>query len=288
MSGALLLPLLFALTWAMLWLSLLPMATLFTVLKGMVRRHAPRLLTRPTVIRALERHPVRASLLRAYAPALGILLIGVAATLFIGEDFVELGVKMHEGNPTVLDLDRRALSWASGVRSTSATVFFTAFTRLGTPIGLAVVTMVGVLAIFRGHRDQAMYLVTTAILGGALNVLLKGMFARARPDLAAALSNAQGYSFPSGHAMGSTVVLGAISYVVMRAHFSWRVRSSIIALLAAVTLTIGISRVYLGVHWLSDIAAGFAAGLVWLITATVAFELYDRIHHIRHSLPPER
>jgi undecaprenyl-diphosphatase len=81
------------------------------------------------------------------------------------------------------------------------------------------------------------------------------------------------------------VVLGSLVYVMARslepALGPWRLRAATIALLLASILTVGLSRVYLGVHWISDIAAGFAAGFVWLVVATVAFEAFWRIRKIR-------
>lgn len=221
--------------------------------------------------------------LRVYAPSLAILLAGIGATLFIGEDFVELAIKMHAGNPAVLRIDQRAFALASSVRTPSATAFFTAFTLLGTPLGLGIVALAATLWLARRHHGLALYLVVTTVGGALLSVALKRMFARARPNLRAALRSAQGYSFPSGHAMGSAIVLGALAYVVVRSSLPWRARLMAVAFLGTTVLVIGASRVYLGVHWLSDIAAGFAAGLVWLIAATVTFEMFRRVRQIRQK-----
>lgn len=188
---------------------------------------------------------------------------------------------MHAGNPAVLHIDQRAFALASSLRSPSATAFFTAFTLAGTPVGLGVIALAAALWLGRHHRGRALYVVSTSAAGAVLNVVLKTMFARARPNLETALRSAKGYSFPSGHAMGSMIVLGALVYVVARSSVPWRLRSAIIAFLGTTILAIGMSRVYLGVHWISDIGAGFAAGLVWLIFATVTFEMIRRVRQIR-------
>ena len=273
MSEALLPPVLFALTWAVAWIFLLPLDALLRVF----RRRIPWVLAQPV----LQHHGGRLEWLRVYATPLTILLLGIGATLFIGEDFVELAVRMHAGSPAVLDIDQRASAFTSSLRSGTATVFFTAFTVVGSPVGLGVAALGAALWLARRHRGRALYVVSTSIAGALLNVALKTMFARARPDLEAALRSAQGYSFPSGHTMGSTIVFGALAYVVAQSSAPWRLRSAIIAFLGTTVLAIGLSRVYLGVHWLSDIGAGFAAGLVWLIPATVTFEIFWRVRQIR-------
>lgn len=274
--------LLFVLTWAVLWLACAPLPTLWKALLAMVRRYAPRLLARPRIADAWERGRARMGPWRAYLPTIAILAFGIAATLVVGEDFVELAVSMRQQNPEVLDIDRMVYRWAASMRSTQATWFFVTFTHIGGPIGLAILALsVAGILFLRKHPGLALYVVITGPMGGVLNILLKQLFARARPDLAEALRQAHGYSFPSGHAMGSMIVLGSLAYVVLRLHGSWRLRSAIIAFLFTSVLTVGLSRVYLGVHWISDIAAGFAAGLIWLVIATVAFEAFWRIRRIR-------
>jgi undecaprenyl-diphosphatase len=81
--------------------------------------------------------------------------------------------------------------------------------------------------------------------------------------------------------MGSLVVFGAMAYLVMRATASWRVRSAAVALSLTLVAAISLSRIYLGVHWLSDIVAGISAGLVWLATTTATYEVYRRMRVLR-------
>jgi membrane-associated phospholipid phosphatase len=269
---------LFALAWAVLFLVLLVLPDVWKAL----RRFAPRVLKRPYLMRAWERGSARMGTLRAYLPTIAILVIGIAATLFIGEDFVELAVQLRQQSPAMLDIDHSVYRWAASMRSDASTTFFLFFTRVGGPIGLAVLAIgIAALLFVRRHRGLALYLMVSACMGALLNLTLKGIFARARPDLAEALRQAHGYSFPSGHAMGSMIVFGAIAYVVSHLHGRWRLRAATIAFLIATILSVGLSRVYLGVHWISDIAAGYAAGFVWLIVATVTFEAFWRVRKIR-------
>jgi membrane-associated phospholipid phosphatase len=267
----------YAMTWALLWLVLLPIPRLWTG----VKRIAPR-LTHPRIAQAWARRRERMGAMRAYLPTMAILAFGIVATLMIGEDFVELAVLLRQESPLMLDIDRMVNRWAASMRSDPATMFFLAFTHGGGPIGLAVLILgVTVLLFVQRHRGLSLYVAVTGTLAGVINLLLKEIFARSRPDLAEALRHASGYSFPSGHAMGSMVILGSLAYVVARVPGPWRLRAATIAMLISSILAVGLSRVYLGVHWISDIAAGYAAGLVWLVVATVTFEAYWRIRKIR-------
>jgi undecaprenyl-diphosphatase len=172
--------------------------------------------------------------------------------------------------------------WASDTRTPGATLFLTTMTLIGTPVGLCVILAVVVtLLLLRRRWRWAAYLVVTCGLGGLMNLELKRYFARDRPELAEALRQAHGYSFPSGHAMGSTIVFGALAYLAFRVLHRWRQRAAAIAFAATMILSISVSRIYLGVHWVSDVGAGIAAGLVWLLCATVAYETFRRIRLIR-------
>lgn len=110
------------------------------------------------------------------------------------------------------------------------------------------------------------------ILGGELlNLLLKEWIHRPRPEMV--LYHVRGYSFPSGHAMVSLVAYGLITYLLCLKKRSWKVRTTLMCGCAIVVLLIGLSRIYLGVHYFSDVIAGFAAGGVWLSTCITATEL---------------
>jgi undecaprenyl-diphosphatase len=153
---------------------------------------------------------------------------------------------------------------------------------LGTGVGLgALALLIAVPLVIRGHPRWATFLVVTAAGGWALNHGLKVLFARTRPDMADALWRSSSYAFPSGHAMGSVVVFGALLYLVMHAAPSWRVRSGAAALALCMIGAISLSRIYLGVHWFSDIVAGMSAGLIWLATTTAVHEVYRRMRMLR-------
>lgn len=145
---------------------------------------------------------------------------------------------------------------------------------LGKPLWLAVaVTAASAFVWWRGRRRLALYLVVTVVGGGLVDTLVKVAVNRPRPVVDSPLVSAFGKSFPSGHAMSSTVTYGALLLVFLPAlPRRWRVA----ALVATIWLVavIGMSRLMLGVHYVSDVVAGWTLGLAWLSGATAAFSIW--------------
>ena len=219
---------------------------------------------------------------RDYLPVVIVVVIGIGLTSIAGDAFLDLAEVMQAGSPQLHRIDSEVHQWARTAYTSGSTRFFTAMTVIGTPVGLGVVVLVIVaLLAMRKRWRWAAYLVFTSGVGGLLNLQLKAYFARARPDLAEALRHTSGYSFPSGHAMGATVVFGALSYLAFRIIPQWRWRAAAVAFAVSMIVAIASSRIYLGVHWISDIAAGIAAGTLWIVTTTVAYEAFRRIRMIR-------
>jgi undecaprenyl-diphosphatase len=173
--------------------------------------------------------------------------------------------------------DVTLLEWLHQHRTPFAFTMFAAITRLGSPVliaGVAIVVDV-VLAI---RERWLQFLSWNAALGGAavLSMVLKRVIQRPRPVYAAALHEYSD-SFPSGHALGSLIGYGMLAYLL--AVFWAKRPDTQVAIVAAATLliaAIGLSRLYLGVHYFSDIIAGYAAGMVWLSTCITALEVARR------------
>ncbi|RXF72136.1 phosphatase PAP2 family protein [Hansschlegelia zhihuaiae] len=139
-------------------------------------------------------------------------------------------------------------------------------TALGGVPALTLITGLVLLYLIVSRRFGNAVLVACSILGGAvLTKLLKMGFARPRPDLVDHLVNVQSLSFPSGHAMASAVVYLTLGALVARVERRRAVRGYIFAVAGFLTLLIGASRVYLGVHYPTDVLAGWTIGAAWAL-----------------------
>ncbi|WP_366922938.1 phosphatase PAP2 family protein [Metallumcola ferriviriculae] len=211
------------------------------------------------------------------------LIIGLLAGIFLIKVFAEMaqGVLMN----SLMNFDN---VWGDFIRSFSDTrvtrsIIFV--TDLGSAtIEIPLFLMAAAYLAFRIKHTWETVILAVALAGGwLLNEALKAAFHRSRPGIKH-LVEAGGYSFPSGHAMVSAAFYGMLGYIIWlnlkeRTTYAW-----VILLLTAVLITaIGISRIYLGVHFPSDVIAGFAAGGAWLaacITALNGIRYYKgkRVH----------
>jgi undecaprenyl-diphosphatase len=165
---------------------------------------------------------------------------------------------------------------------------FRDFTALGGIGVLSLVTLASVGYLWLQGLRRVAWFVLSAILGGLLlSLALKTGFHRPRPDLVSHGSMIYTSSFPSGHSMLSAVVYltgGALLAVV---HSARRVRVYLIGCSVLATLLVGVSRVYLGVHWPSDVLAGWAAGAAWAAACwLVAHWLQERGRLERGTVSP--
>jgi len=131
-------------------------------------------------------------------------------------------------------------------------------------LSLTTAFVAGYLLIVR--KCHAMWLVLAATLGGLLiSTLLKHLIDRARPDLVPHLSHVYTSSFPSGHSMLSAVVYLTLGALLTRLASERRVKLYFLAAALLLTFLVGVSRVYMGVHYPTDVLAGWTAGLVWAL-----------------------
>ena len=151
-----------------------------------------------------------------------------------------------------------------------------------TALGSAPVLVIFVLAVAGAlvtrRQFHAVLLLLAATIGGVLlNNALKGLFGRPRPDTVLHLTDVRSLSFPSGHAMESAIIYLTLAAILARLVQTRTLRLYFLAVAAALTLLVGLSRVYLGVHYPSDVLAGWTAGLAWaLLCWTVASYLQRR------------
>ncbi|MGE5723474.1 MAG: phosphatase PAP2 family protein, partial [Sphingomonadales bacterium] len=143
-------------------------------------------------------------------------------------------------------------------------------TALGGVSVLALITILAAGYLIAARKRASAAFLVGAIAGGAVvSTLLKTIFARPRPELVAHLVAVDSMSFPSGHAMNSAVTYLTLGAALARAETDRRVRIFIMVAAVGLTLTIGFSRVYLGVHWPSDVIAGWAVGGAWAMLCSL-------------------
>ncbi len=190
--------------------------------------------------------------------ALWELVVGLGAAAILTVLFVALG--HYVVRPERLDFDRTV----SSLVYSSANPTLTAAMVLLTNLGAAIVTvplfavMVGYLMAHR--RIRAAALVVVSALGAAgSDPVLKGIYQRARPDLIVPLDVAGGYSFPSGHAVMAVVTYGLLAYLLGRRLTKWA-RALVTVVAAALALLVAFTRVYLGVHYPTDVMGSLLVG----------------------------
>ncbi|GAC1517256.1 MAG: hypothetical protein NVS1B4_16790 [Gemmatimonadaceae bacterium] len=246
---------------------------------GRERRARPR--ARFDLLRDLLHRSLRSAQGRgrsAYA-GLGVYLVGgmVAAALGIFAfaiiaSWVDLGATQQ--------VDERVLGWMGAHQTPWAGTVMLEITLLGT--GLVVAVIVGVAATFLwlcAHRPAALLLLVATGGGILLNSLLKLAFDRPRPHLFASGAHAFSSSFPSGHAMSATIVYGTVAYLASRLQRTAGARVVTLIVAAVLVLLICFSRVYLGVHYPSDVIAGVAVGVGWAAFCMAALEGIARSAH---------
>ncbi|MDP9795612.1 undecaprenyl-diphosphatase [Catenuloplanes nepalensis] len=151
-----------------------------------------------------------------------------------------------------------------------------------TPLRATVVLLAAVLW-WRGAHRVALWAVATIAAGGVLGLLLKILFGRSRPEFLDPVSSAPGYSFPSGHSMtaalASAVLLLMLLPLTDRLPHRRLIRAAMWAAALAVAIGTGLSRVALGVHWMSDVLGGWTLGIAVVVATTAAFETWRGAAH---------
>ena len=212
----------------------------------------------PALVRALAR------LQLAAAAALGLSFLGFAK---LAED-----VRDHE---QLVRYDSDAAAWLHHHTTAALTTLSEVVTQLGgTHVIVAATVALAAVLVVHGRRLEA-GLLGCAVLGGeVLNAILKSEFHRGRPEFADPLTTASGFSFPSGHAMEAVILGGALVFIGWPMCRTLRQRIVLTTAIGAVVLLVGMSRIYLGVHYPSDVAAGYAAGAAWLLGCLLALSLW--------------
>ena len=147
-----------------------------------------------------------------------------------------------------------------------------AITQVGHPDTLVAIAPLAAL-LLRRRWPLALLVLLTCLGSYGLGVGLKLLFAKARPSLWPLITSEPTYSFPSGHTLGSTVLYGLVTHLLIRRYPNWQV--AIGGAAAVLLAAIGFSRLYLGVHWPTDVAGGYAIGGLWLAGCIALFQKWQ-------------
>lgn len=163
---------------------------------------------------------------------------------------------------------------AVDLRSKAPTGFFRVLTEFGGPLYSIILLLIvcSVLFFMMKRKDLAIwYFVTVAFGAGVLNKTVKYLFRKPRPSFEHLVVQG-GYSFPSGHAMGSIIIFGGLLFLIYKLTDQESLRWLLSFLIPVFILLIGISRIYLGVHYPSDIIGGYSLGGAWLFVSVEVFQ----------------
>jgi undecaprenyl-diphosphatase len=226
----------------------------------------------PTPDRRPRRNPRAVRSLIRLDYTLGILLWCLAVA-----GFVWIAIVVTHGE--LLPLDAAGLRWARSARSPGLTAAILEITALGSVPTVLLVLLLATVFLpswSRGGRRSTgrLLLLWLAVIGGAvLNTLLKTYFTRPRPPIATSV-HAGFFAFPSGHAMSSMVVYGTLAFLIVRgAPGRTALQTLTIAGAALVIVLVGLSRIYLGVHYATDVLGGYLAGFAWADFCVLAYEV---------------
>lgn len=193
------------------------------------------------------------------------LLSGLAAAVAALVLFAWLAEKVAAGGARHFDQAARDL--VQSIASVRLTEAMRGFTFLGEALQISELLILVVVLFFRAGRRRAAWLMIVTMAGGVLlERLLKALFHRTRPEPFFGTLLPSSYSFPSGHALLSCCFFGALAAMLTVREPSRRARIAIWTAAAVLVALIGFSRIYLGVHYATDVIAGYSAAVVWVFT----------------------
>lgn len=231
---------------------------------------------------------------RGLYAAMGVFLIaGLALSAALSAGLALLVNRVAGGATQAVD--EAVVAWARAARAPWMDWLALAGAALGSGVATWIVLAAGTVILWRTRHHYSAALLWLAVVGGRLlSREAKALFDRPRPDpvgweveaFGRAIEFPSSPSFPSGHALTSVVVFGTLAYLLVRIEPTVRIRRLTLTAAALLILLIGASRVYLGVHYPSDVIAGYLIGLLWATFCAFTIEVIRYARHGR-SLPGE-
>ncbi|WP_191859646.1 phosphatase PAP2 family protein [Hanstruepera ponticola] len=215
--------------------------------------------------------------LRVYNVTLPYFIIVLLALMFI-----VFGINFFiEFTETLIDdelvgFDNSVTDFVLSYRSPAFTSYFKFVTDLGDVEGYIAVTVIGAIIskVVLKKWKYILQIGIVMIISALSNLVLKRVFNRARPTIEQ-LVTAESLSYPSGHAMAAMSFYGFVIYLFYKMKMNRFLKYTGMIIFAFLILSIGVSRIYLGVHYPSDIVAGFIAGAVWVVFCIIVFNLIE-------------
>ncbi|MFP3511908.1 phosphatase PAP2 family protein [Peribacillus sp. SIMBA_075] len=196
----------------------------------------------------------------------------VSVLSLIGFSFIAFTISANE----YLKFDEVVIALVQGLESPLLTSIMKFFTYIGSTSALIILSLFILFFLYKVLKHRLELILFSAVIIGSplLNFMVKLFFRRARPDLHR-LIEIGGYSFPSGHAMNAFSLYSILTFLLWRHITAKWARVLLILFSMSMILSIGISRIYLGVHYPSDIIAGYLAGGFWISISIWFFQRYQ-------------
>lgn len=203
-----------------------------------------------------------------------MLKLGLRVVLLIGASwlFWIIAADVLRGGPPG-GLDAGITHWFHARATPWVTRFMLLFTNLHSTAGISIFALL--LAFYLAWKRLGNWLLTLVLalpVGMPINVLLKQVFMRARPEVAEPLLTLSTYSFPSGHVAGATLFYGVFAAFLYSVTRSWRRRALIVLTACGLVALVGVTRLYLGVHHFSDVVGALAWSTAWLAACFIAVD----------------
>lgn len=200
-----------------------------------------------------------------------ILAIGLGLSMLFLSLFTEIAEEALEQESW--SFDTSIIGFFKTIESGTLDTIMIVITELGSVWFLTAFSIGTILFLWLRHRDKwgILFFIIAVGGGGLLTTVLKRLYERGRPSINPDI-DAIGFSFPSGHSMGSLIFYGFITYLIVRSRMNEIWKGLSISFLAVLVVLIGTSRIYLGAHFPSDVIAGYTAGSIWLLLCILALE----------------
>ncbi|MFT8321568.1 MAG: phosphatase PAP2 family protein [Bacillus sp. (in: firmicutes)] len=205
------------------------------------------------------------------------ILLFLSVVIIAGGGFIAIANWVTSRN--VIDFDHHIISFIQSYVSGTLTMIMVAISFIASIkwIVSIIILLAGILC-WKKKWALALFLVSTSGLGALLNKGLKLFFKRERPDILPLVVE-QSYSFPSGHSMGSMLFYGSLAYIIIHLAKTTKIKVTAVFGMAILILCIGISRIYLGVHFPTDVLGGYSIGLAFLFLCILCFRYYEGRTH---------